>query len=159
MSQSDLMDLWCMATSTTAAYRVMAAVKIKSIECWAPAAAGASQTVDLEWVGSGTFASSRQNISDTTLGTSRPAHIYCKPPKDSIAEMWITDGSTAGNLFNIAGPADTIVEVKLQFVIRNSEASTAVGAAVAAATVGRLYCRRLDSNNASIMIPISMDTI
>ena len=158
--QSDILDLFCMATAANAAYRVMSAARVRSVEIWGPAAAAGVATVAIEWSGTpGNFTGPKQLITDTTLGSSRPAHVYARAPKQSVADMWFSDAATGGAILVIDAPQDAIIDVTVDFVVRNSEGAVAVTAALAAATVGKMYVRRLDSSTSSLLVPISMDTI
>ncbi len=159
ISQTDILDLFCMATGVAAAYRVFASARVKSIEIWGPAAAAGLATVSVTWVGSGNFAGPRQNISDSTLGSARPAHVKSKAPGGSVAGMWFADTSTGGNIIVLDGPASSVVDIVIEFTVRNDEGAVAVTAAVAAATVGRVYCRKLDSTGGALLVPVALDTI
>lgn len=159
VAQVDLLDMFCVATSGIAAYRVFAAAKVKSIEMWAPAQAGNVTTVSIQWLGTGPISGPKSTVSDTTLGATRPAHVHSLAPKDAVASMWFADSSTGGTLFLLTGPQNTVVDIVISLTLRNDEAAVAVSAAVAAATTGRVYCRRMDSVSASILVPVSLDTI
>ena len=149
-----------MATAANAAYRVMSAARVRSVEIWGPAAAAGVATVAIEWSGTpGNFTGPKKLITDTTLGSSRPAHVYTRAPKQSVADMWFSDAATGGGIIVIDAPQDAIIDVTVDFVVRNSEGAVAVTAALAAATVGKMYVRRLDSSTSSLIVPVSMDTI
>ena len=149
-----------MATAANAAHRVMAAARVRSIEVWAPAAAAGVATVAVEWSGvPGNFTGPKQLITDTTLGSSRPAHVRTRAPENSVASMWFSDAATGGAIIVLDAPQEAIIDIKVDFIVRNSEGAVAVTAAVAAATVGKMYVRRLDSSTTSLLVPIAMDTI
>ena len=160
ITQTDILDLFCMATAANAAYRVMAAARVRSIEVWAPAAAAGVATVAVEWSGTpGNMTGPKQLITDTTLGSARPAHVKTRAPRDSIAAMWFFDGATGGAIIVLDSPQEAIIDFTCEFIVRNSEGAVAVTAALAAATVGKMYVRRLDSTSSSLLVPIAMDTI
>ncbi len=159
VSQVDILDLVCMAVLAGQVNRVFAAARVRSVELWAPAAAAGIATVSVDWTGTGNFSGPRQLIADTSLGTTMPAHVFSRPPSNSLASMWFIDGSTGGTLFTLNLPANSVVDVVIDYVVRNSEGAQACTAAVAGATPGRMYVRRLDSTGGSLLIPVLMNTI
>ena len=73
--------------------------------------------------------------------------------------MWFSDAATGGAIIVLDAPQEAIIDIKVDFIVRSSEGAVAVTAAVAAATVGKMYVRRLDSSSTSLLVPIAMDTI
>ncbi len=160
----DLLDLLCMAATATSAYRIPNAVKLRKVEVWAPMASDlAPVTCSVEWrqpavAGQGVGGNS-QIRSDTSMGSARPAYVSAKPPPGSLASMWLNGGNPF-TVLAISGPANTVVDVHLSFRVGDSTSEAqAVGAAVAGATVGTVYVRKLDSNNAALLPPVALATI
>lgn len=147
-----------MAVTANAAYRIFAACKLRKVEMWSPAAAGGQATCSIAFYGNVYIGGENKIISDTTLGADRPAHICAVPPKDSMAHNWFNDGA-ADNIMLLSCPGNTIIDIDMELVIRNAEASFAVTGAVAAATVGKCYVRALDSTSGAGIIPVSLATI
>jgi len=126
---------------------------------WAPAAAGGANTVSVCWIGSGNFSGPKALISDTTLGSALPAYVKTKPPVGSVAASWFADGSSGGAVIQLNYPTNTIIDLDCEYVLRNDEPQIAVTAAVAAATAGRMYVRRLDSTSTTTLVPVSLTVI
>ncbi len=155
----DLHDLLCMADTTTSAYRLPRTIKLRKIEAWAPPdSAGAAVILSVEDVLtiSGISAPSRR-AEDVTMGQSRPAHVVWTPKQDSALSKWL---STTGDVaLQLNGPSGTTFDVSISFVLQDGETPTAVNAAVAGATVGRLYIRSLNSSVGNNIPPVSYPTI
>ena len=64
-----------------------------------------SLPVAIEWSGTpGNFTGPKQLITDTTLGSSCPAHVYARAPKQSVADMWFSDAATGDAILVIDAP-------------------------------------------------------
>jgi len=141
----NLLDLLCVATGTSAAYRLAAAVRVNSLEMWSPMASDlVPVTCSVEWsANTSTFGGPSMTTSDTSMGSSRCAHVRAKPPASSLAAMWQGPSATQV-LFNLICPANTVLDIHLAVVLRANETSAvAVAGTVSGATVGVLYCRTL----------------
>ncbi len=158
----DLLDLFCVATSATSASRILDGILVKKIEMWAANSAGnASNTVQCEFL--------NQNVAgiggpgwiynDTAIGLTDVCSISCVPPRDSKLGSWIT-GFSSTNLFELTCPQGCVVDIVADLVLMESETPSAVTGAVASATAGKLYCRPLDSTNATpVLLPVGFDYI
>lgn len=158
---TDLLDLFCVATSATAAYQLPSAVKLRRIEMWAPPASDSSSVVlSIEDVVSASGVGGPSRIKeDVSMGATRPAHVTWKPAPGSTQSMW---GSTvvSGALVEITGPAGTVIDVHLSWVLQDGESPLTVSGVVAGATVGRVYIRSLNSTTSLTQIPpVSFPTI
>ncbi len=158
ITQTDLLDLYCCATAANAAARVFAAARLNSVEIWSPAAAAGVATASITFLGNQYVGAENRIFSDTTLGTSRPLHLMVRPPSGSMGAMWFNDTATA-SIMAISCPANTIIDIDISLVLRNSENVNNVTGAVAGATVGRFYVRALDSTSGSGILPQSLTTI
>jgi len=129
---------------------IFESVRLKKVEIW-----GASvtsdinfSTVSLEWE------DPRGNTKIITdSGTvNKPAHIVCKPPKDSTVAMWSNFNTTYVNepLFFIAFGAGSIIDVTLNFSIANGTTSNAsyITRTTASTSLG-MYYLNLDNSNAA----------
>lgn len=161
VTATDVQDLLCVATGTTAAYRLSSAFKLRKIEAWAPPASDGSATILAveDAVISSSFTAPSRRIEDVTMGQSRPAHVMWKPQADSLLGKWLQSTVGLSSLVELTGPAGTTFDVHLSLMLQDGEAPQAVTAAVAGATVGTLYIRSLNSNGSNNIPPVSYSTI
>ncbi len=161
ISGQSLGDLICMATSATAAYQLTSAVRLSRIEMWGtPSSSFAPVTVSCDFRGTtaGTFGPSRL-MSDTSVGSTRVAHLVAQPPRDSQASQWQSASST-GVIGTISYPAGCVIDIHYALTLNDNAGVQSVTGTVAGATVGQLYVRSLDSNNSTAVIqPLSYITI
>ncbi len=161
VSGISLGDLLCVAATTTSAYQLANAVRIRKVEIWGTATnVFTPVTVSCDFSGSsaGSFGPSRI-ISDTSVGATRVAHVVAKPPRDSQANQW-QSSSSASTLFTLVLPTLAVVDIHYSLTMRDSAGATSVTGAVAGATVGQLYVRALDSpSGTAVCAPLSYITI
>lgn len=156
---SDISDLLCMAATTTSAYALASAIRVTKVEMWGPMASTlVPVTISCDFSGQSAGSVGPSSLkSDTSVGF-RAAHLVAKPPKDSQASLWQPNNSAA-TLFTMVYPSGTIVDLHYSFVIQETASVQAVTAAVAGATVGQVYLRKLDSSGTAILPPVSYVTI
>lgn len=165
ISFDDLADLLCVATGAIAAFRLFDAVRLREVEIWACNAAGdASNTAEVEFLNTATTGGPGVTFSDTAMGLQNIAHVHAKPPKGSRADLWLNNATgQLGNdyaLFRLAVPKGGIVDIVLEGCFYDNDTSVSVTGTVASATVGKIYCRPLDSaQNTAHLLPISWDYI
>lgn len=159
ITNGELQDLLCMAITAVSANRICESVRLKKIEVWAANNAGnASNTIEVEWTKTTTTGGPGDTYSDTAMGLNDVAYVGCKPSKYSLASTWA--GTTAQNFLQLTLPQGSIVDVHMDFVLFDTDVPVAVTGAVAAATVGKLYCRALDNQNAApVILPVGFDSI
>lgn len=157
----DLGDLWCVAVNTTSAVQLAEYVRVRKIEMWGPMASSLSPvTVTIDWVGSttaGTFGKSTR-ISDTSIGSSEPAHVKSRPPEDSQISEWLSAANTAV-ICSLTYPIGTIIDLTYDIVIRDDASTLIVTGAVAGATIGANYVRSLASSSTATLPPLAYATI
>lgn len=143
-----------LATTTTSVRPIASNVKLHSIEMWAPASVSTTgtETIAILWSPFPTLGAINQEFSDTTITPSRPAHLRSSPPANSAARFWCDD-ITNQTLLQITGPAHTVIDIHVSFMLNDSSPTSAV--AVAAATVGRLYYQPLDGATDNLL-PVSL---
>ncbi len=159
IGSANLLGLLKMAATTTTAYALFNAVRIKKVSVWAPPASDlVPVTGSLEYsigTGAGNIGNRPRVYSDTSVGSTRVAAVAAAPDKNSAAAMWQLRSSsltTNGAVFTLNGPLNTIVDVELDVVIQNGE--TPAGATgTTAATVGQIYADYLD--NGALLVPLS----
>lgn len=158
VTDTDLIDLLCMAATTTSAYGLAKAYKLRGLEMWAdPVAGGSLISIEDQAVSSDIGATSRLR-EDTTLGTARPAHLKWSPAPMSINSMWQPGNNGQARLkLNSSGAG--YLDLHYSIVLQDGETPVQVGAAVAGATVGRVYIRSLNSSSGTNLAPVSFPTI
>jgi hypothetical protein len=161
LTARDFGDLWCVAATTTSAYRLASHVRVKKIEMWGPMASDlVPVTISCDWTGSttaGVYGKSNR-VSDTSLGSSEPAHLVTRPPPASQIAQWVSSGTTP-SVCILSYPINTIIDVTYELVVYDDGTTAAVTGAVAGATVGANYIRSLDSTSAVNLPPLSYSTI
>lgn len=159
ISNLDLLDLKCMATGSSAAYRVFGAAKLNSIEVWSGNATGnAVNTIEVELATNNpNFGSMSKIFSDSAIGTANVAHVKAIPPRDSFSGAWLpTVGSTEYVLAYLTLPLGSIVDVNMTVDLIDEEAATPVTGTVSAATLGVLYTRSLDNHSSNVILPVGV---
>jgi hypothetical protein len=131
-------------------------VKINSIEMWSPPAAqGSSVTCSCDWAGYQN--SPNQEVSDTSVSVSTPAHIRAVPPRQSLASFWVNEALGTGTICQLIAPTGTIIDVDLSLILQDDEEpATATG--VATGTLGSIYYLSLDPNATHRYVPVSLTT-
>lgn len=163
ITRISLIDLLCVATAANAAYRVIDAFKIKSVELWSAnsVASPDANTAEIEWLATDNIGNSSTR-NDTAIGVSDIAHVFARPPVGSTASFWnqSSSGSADVSLFRIAIPDGGMVDVVLNIIFSDSDHAIAVTGAVAGATTGKFYCRALDSAaGTATLVPVGWDRI
>ncbi len=146
-----VLDLMCMATGTTSAWRLFGSVKLKRLEIWAAASStGNPVTVSFSKVSS-TAGSNGDSVlySDTVLGTARNAYICVKFSDREQVGQW-QGASTTGSYGQITVPANAVVDLTLSFTLNDSSTGPqAVTGTVTGAITGYVYQRALDNTDPS----------
>jgi len=156
-------DLWCVATTATSASQLAEFIRIKKIEMWGPMASDlVPVTVTCDWTGAATaglFGKSNR-VSDTSVGSTEPAHILSRPPQGSQIAEWL-NAANSNTAFQLTFPSGTVVDFTYELVVRDSGSTQAVGTAVVGATVGANYLRALDNRSpgTGVLIPVAYSTI
>ncbi len=161
VSITDLMDLFCVATTTTAAKRLASAFRLRKIEAWAPPdSAGASVVLAIEDATSQLdFGGPSRRKEDVSMGTTRPAHLVWVPRPDTVQSKWLNDQQQATALLELTCPSGTVFDVHISWVLQDGEIPTSVTAAVAGAVAGTIYLRSLCSSTSANLPPVSFSTI
>jgi len=162
VTDKDLLDLLVMATSATLAYELCSAVRLRSVKIWGPMASSLTPvTAAIEYNSINSVGAPSDVRSNTSMGAMKAAALSYSPPAQSLASFWQNGRDTASpvTLFYLTGPANAVVDIGLDLRIQNGQEQTSAGGAVAGATTGAVYCRALDSNGSSLLVPVSYPTI
>ncbi len=141
-------------TSATTVSTMIRTFKLLSVEVWAPPDPTTFySTASCELVDQGGGLSTQSQImSDTSLGSALPAHFKMVPKPGSYPAMFV-DGVATGYAVSLTLPANSIVDITLEFNLNdatNSPGSTTV----TSATVGVIYMLSL----ATGLVPVSFPT-
>ncbi len=154
----DIADVCLYAVTATAGYRVFSAgIKLHHVELWAPASStGQPVTCAVDFESSSGIPGPSLRHSDTTMGITRPAHVYAKPPKNGYAALWMSPAMSS-DVFTIVGPIGTVVELCYTGVQNDDTSATSVQNALVGASVGAFYQRGLDGVAVATSIFTSID--
>jgi len=156
----------CTVANTTLTSFV-GAVKVERIQVWATsnsANAGVACSVNF-YAGAGAGFASNMEFSDSSLSPAYPAHVDCRPPKDSSAAFWYNiGGAGAGTAFTLnydsalGTSATALVDVTLSCIMFDNASQTLQATqAVAAGTLGQVYYGYLDfSSGNKVLRPVSL---
>jgi len=137
----------------TSVSSIFYAVKIKSIEIWAPPASqGSSAFTSILWIGgaSGTDI----NVNDMSMSTAEPAHVLTRPPKGSSASFWTNADNLITSLFQITAPSGSVVDIVMDCIVASDQFQTTTS--VTTATVGAIYGLYLDWPTSHALQPIGI---
>lgn len=156
---TDLLDLFCVASTPTYAYQLAFAIKVRKMEMWVDPVAGGS-LCSIEDVATGRVGGPSRIKEDTTLGVSRPAHIVWVPAAGSQQSLYLSvPQQNSYQWFELNSSGAGYLDVHLSLILQDGEAPAHVSAAVIGATAGALYIRALDSSSTKSILPVSYPTI
>lgn len=129
------------------------AVSVKKVSIWSPPSAqGQAVTCSLEWT---SLNGGRMiEVSDSSLSVAVPAVVVSRPPKGSLASLWL--GNTADGVFVITAPTGSIIDVHAVHVLEDA-AGANITYAAAAVTLGDTYWLPLDGTT-DLYTPVSLRT-
>jgi len=144
-------------TATTLAVNIYEAVRINRVSMYyVPSSTGSfgsgTEELILNWRGERT-----PDTRYSDRGTlSHPACIKARPPKESLAQFWITNQSNIDTvLFNVTMPVNSIIDISLSFVIGDGTTRSVTLNGVATFT-GVMYA---SLNNAIAAGTVGADTL
>jgi len=164
ISAEQMLAMFCMGTGTGSVNGIPNGVRLKKVKLWGPTVAALTPvTVSLQWISSPavtSFGGSQKRISDTSMGSTFPAYITAAPEKDTIQAQWLTafTGASEQSLFLISFPANSIVDVSLDYRITGTPGLVTT---VASSAGGQLYILALDnaqSGGTNNLVPVSFPT-
>jgi len=154
----DILSLFQVATSATAAKSLIGSAKISSIEMWGPPAAVAStSTVSVEWFPGVTgIGNPSKIVSDTSMGSTFCSHVKASPPKTALAGMWLA--GNGNQLISLNGPIGTVVDIVITFVLADGPAQLDTTFTITGATAGDVFVAPLDNTANKYLVPVSYAT-
>lgn len=145
----------CSVTNSTLK-TIAGSVKVNFIEVWSPPPSqGAATTCSVDFAGSAN--NPNREYSDTSVSVTRPAHVLCNPPTQSLCSFWQQASNTTSDLFTIAGGAGAIIDVGLSIVLADGDAEPS-SVTVTTATLGNVYYLALDGPTSNLLVPVSLAT-
>jgi hypothetical protein len=135
-------------------------LRIRSIECWSPAPSqGTASTATVLWnqLSAGISNMSSIEVSDTSMSTAYPAHVKCRPPKESFASNWTSAASTTPNLMTLSLATGTVVDLDVELILGDTGASGPT-ATVVTGVLGTVYYLPLDGTSSHNCIPVQLST-
>jgi hypothetical protein len=152
---SDLLNLLLMNTgSSTTYYRLIQGIKIKKVSMWAYANSATPVTLNMQWTSE--YGPAKM-VSDTSGGSTYPAHISSTPPVNSAASFWRISGVDETQvIFTIDAPIGTIIDVDCDLYLQDNVTGLYNPVAVTGAvtgTLGIMYGSALDQSNSAVIKP------
>jgi hypothetical protein len=109
----NLLDTILFVTGTTTAIDLFNVVRVRRVKIWAMPVIGQSTSVTIIFDGAAIgFVGDREVHEDASMGVE-PAYLSVSPSKQSLASKFQASGSQ--NAFFIEGPANSIIDVDLDF--------------------------------------------
>ncbi len=139
---NDLLRLQSMAVTTTLAYPIAYAVRIRRFRMWftAPAASAVAVTASVEWnAGATGFLLDGVSVSATTMSSTEVCLLDTRPPTESVGS-WYQAGVTGGTneILSFTCPDDTLIQVDYDWVPNFTE--PALGSfSITGGTVGTVF--------------------
>lgn len=149
-----------MCVSTTLAYAIPYAIRLRRVRIWACAPTlGSTTTIGLEWnAGSTGFLLDGMSESATTCSTTEPACIDCRPPHESLAGWYqaiVTGNSNI--IFSVTCPGGSTIRLDYDFVINGGEGpNPPSGFAVTGGTQGLVFAQNPSS---SIVVTVPANSL
>lgn len=150
---SELLDLICQAATTTSAYRLVSAVKVKRVRVWAATSVATSSLTVIFERGPGTTGASGDSVkhSDTALGVAQVAYIDVRFNEREQIGQWQPFNSTS-QYGVITIPSGGLIDITFSSTVQDSSAPVAVTRSISGATVGQVYCLPLDNSQATAQL-------
>jgi len=146
ISGSCLLNLLHHATAAAVSYSAFQAVRLLHVEVWgAPVTGPTYSEITFKWLAH----RSEPMVFDDRGTVQCPGHIKQRPPPQSDAARWVSFTDTAAeqqsSFFNVIGAAGTVVDIGLEFQLKDDNSTAPHALTVAAAVAGSLYFNYLDN--------------
>jgi hypothetical protein len=140
ITAANILDTFCMATTSTAASQIFELVRVRRIRAMAM---GDGQTPTSVII----YLPGPQEVdglykSDTSMSVD-PARLDIKPSARSLVGFWQSTSSNV--LMQVTLPAGTVFQLDLDMQTSLGGSAVAVGASVTGATAGVIYQRGVDN--------------
>ncbi len=150
---------YVVATAATTTACPVEGIRLRRIRIWGqpPALGAALTTVELDWKGS---FSNDLKLVDTSSGIS-PAFIDSRPPKNSSASFWFDNSATNENLFVVAAPVGSTIDVEIDMLFVDDSPAIS-GPSTTGATLGTMYGANLVGTgqaSSSSTVPVGLTAL
>jgi hypothetical protein len=158
VKRSDLLNLIGLAYSTSAAYRMIQAIRLRAVHIWTDpnqSTTSANSFDTFSWLGPDTRSTATVT---TSMGTSQVGYQYHVPPKKSLAAFWSAAGSNESDvLFSLTVQNGDVIQLDVTYQLQNAVTgpfTETVITSTSTLALGYLYSFSLDhaSDTSSIMI-------
>lgn len=135
----------CTTTNSTIT-ALWKAVRVRRVRMWAPGSLTTTSTISCEWTSKAASVTGQSNVyvADTSVSSAYPAFLDTTPPKGSLASFWNPSGDGT-IVFNLLGPAETIVDVTVDLLMDVSANSNPTIAGWSSVVQGAIYYAALDN--------------
>jgi hypothetical protein len=143
-----LLNLLGIASSTTNAYRVIGAIRLRTVHVWnAPNPTGSVSDSSFSWSAIDTRPSTQLS---TVMGTAAGTYMRYVPPSHSLAGMWSIAGTNETDaLFNFTYSAYDTIQLDVTYQLQNGVNSAFSPTSITSSglSVGFIYSFSLDRAN------------
>jgi hypothetical protein len=153
---ADLTQLLGVAQSAIAGISILGGIRILSLEIWGPMASDLKPvTAAIEYVSlpsaTAVVGGPSKIHSDTSMGSMACAHIRAAPPGNCLAGLWVS--KVNAELFLLTCPANSIVDLSVEFVLANGTPLDNTSILIAGATAGDVFVNTLEGGQ---LVPVSL---
>jgi hypothetical protein len=135
---------------------VFYSVKLQSVEMWSTASTvGGISSMTIEWGSDAPVANTNKLVSDASISSAYPCHIFARPPKGSFASFWM-DATNDNVVFTLATDSACVVDVRMTGILLDGSVSSAT-VTVGTASLGVLYYPPLDGSTDKLL-PVGLNT-
>lgn len=159
VKRSDLLNMIGLSYSTSAAYRIIQAIRLRAVHIWTDpnqSTTSANAFDMFSWQGPDTR--STATVS-TSMGTSQVGYQYHVPPKKSLAAFWCSAGSNESDvLFSLSVQGGDVIQLDVTYQLQNAVTGPFTETSISTTStlaIGYLYCFSLDhaTDTTSIILP------
>jgi hypothetical protein len=156
ITRGALLNLLVLAATTSTAYRMIQAIRLRRVHVWtsAPATASTSESTSMQWAAGYSRPSTKVT---TTIGAAGVSYQSSVPPKRSLADDWSIAGTAESDpMFSIVFNAGDIIQLDVTYQLQNNVASEYSAASVTGGSmaVGYVYAVSLDHSVNKVLIPV-----
>jgi hypothetical protein len=116
---------------------------------------GGISSMTLEWGSDAPVANTNKLVSDASISSAYPCHIYAKPPPGSFASFWM-DATNDNIVFTVSTDSACVMDVNLTGILLDGSTSSAT-VTVGTASLGVMYYPPLDGSTDKLL-PVGLNT-